>query len=314
MRARDHAAACPAPARPAAPASGRAPPCSPSRRENRCPARRASRARRLARSTPATPIWENPSSRPQPRSCASRASPSRTWDSCIAVLPILGTRLVHWPDEAACAASAAALAGARRRSRDAFIELHGPLGAGKTTFVRHLLHALGVDGRVKSPTYAVMEPYERPGHGGFAIAHFDFYRFDDPQEWEDAGFRDVFAEPGLKLVEWPEKAAGAAAALRPAPRPSLPRRAERGARRCGSRRSAPRGEELLRMTVSASRRQALRAHGRARPAARRARARLRRRDRRRARLAGRRLHARDDRVRRGARRRSTSWPRTRRAW
>ena len=87
----------------------------------------------------------------------------------------------------------------------AFIELHGPLGAGKTTFVRHLLHALGVQGRVKSPTYAVMEAYELHG---MAIAHFDFYRFNDAQEWEDAGFRDVFAAPGLKLAEWPEKAAG----------------------------------------------------------------------------------------------------------
>jgi len=85
----------------------------------------------------------------------------------------------------------------------------GPLGAGKTTFARHLLAALGVEGRVKSPTYTLMEPYRSdPGHGGFPIAHFDFYRFEDPQEWEDAGFRDVFAAPGLKLVEWPDKAAG----------------------------------------------------------------------------------------------------------
>ena len=90
---------------------------------------------------------------------------------------------------------------------DAFVELHGPLGAGKTTFVRHLLAALGVEGRVKSPTYTLMEPYRSDaGRGAFAIAHFDFYRFDDDREWEDAGFRDVFAEPGLKLVEWPEKA------------------------------------------------------------------------------------------------------------
>ncbi|MCE9657042.1 MAG: tRNA (adenosine(37)-N6)-threonylcarbamoyltransferase complex ATPase subunit type 1 TsaE [Burkholderiales bacterium] len=119
---------------------------------------------------------------------------------------ILGTRLVHWGDEAACAASAAALAG-HPALADAFIELHGPLGAGKTTFARHLLAALGVAGRVKSPTYTLMEPYRSDAaHGNFAIAHFDFYRFDDAQEWEDAGFREVFAEPGLKLVEWPEKA------------------------------------------------------------------------------------------------------------
>ncbi|MEO5844715.1 MAG: tRNA (adenosine(37)-N6)-threonylcarbamoyltransferase complex ATPase subunit type 1 TsaE [Caldimonas sp.] len=93
--------------------------------------------------------------------------------------------------------------------RDAFIELHGPLGAGKTTFARHLLHGLGVAGAIKSPTYALMEPYQASAvTGGFDIAHFDFYRFDDPEEWEDAGFREVFANPGLKLVEWPEKAAG----------------------------------------------------------------------------------------------------------
>jgi len=85
--------------------------------------------------------------------------------------------------------------------------LHGDLGAGKTTLVRHLLRALGVPGRIKSPTYAVVEPHEAPG---LAIWHFDFYRFNDPQEWEDAGFRDLFAAPGLKLAEWPEKAAGLA--------------------------------------------------------------------------------------------------------
>jgi len=88
--------------------------------------------------------------------------------------------------------------------RNAFIELHGDLGAGKTTLVRHLLRALGVQGRVKSPTYAVVEPYEV---AGLNIWHFDFYRFGDPREWEDAGFRDVFASPGLKLAEWPQNAA-----------------------------------------------------------------------------------------------------------
>jgi tRNA threonylcarbamoyladenosine biosynthesis protein TsaE len=123
-------------------------------------------------------------------------------------LPILGTRLSHWPNQAACAADAARLAG-HAALRNAFIELHGPLGAGKTTFVRHLLQALGVQGRVKSPTYALMEPYELRRDGEpWSLWHFDFYRFDDAQEWEDAGFRDLFASRGLKLVEWPEKAAG----------------------------------------------------------------------------------------------------------
>jgi len=88
--------------------------------------------------------------------------------------------------------------------RLAFIELRGDLGTGKTTLVRHLLRALGVQGRIKSPTYAVVEPYELPG---LALWHFDFYRFNDPHEWEDAGFRDIFASPGLKLAEWPDKAA-----------------------------------------------------------------------------------------------------------
>jgi tRNA threonylcarbamoyladenosine biosynthesis protein TsaE len=123
-------------------------------------------------------------------------------------LSILLTRLLTWRDEAACASTAADLA--RRASLcEAFIELHGALGAGKTTFVRHLLRALGVPGRVKSPTYTVMEPYEVAGaNGPVPIWHFDFYRFNDPQEWEDAGFRDVFASTGLKLAEWPEKAEG----------------------------------------------------------------------------------------------------------
>ena len=86
--------------------------------------------------------------------------------------------------------------------------LHGQLGAGKTTFVRHLLRALGVTGRIKSPTYAVVEPYEVTASGQpLHIWHFDFYRFADPREWEEAGFRDIFASPGLKLAEWPEKAA-----------------------------------------------------------------------------------------------------------
>ena len=111
---------------------------------------------------------------------------------------------LHWPDEHATEAFAAALAQAPAL-RNAFIELHGDLGAGKTTLVRHLLRALGVQGRVKSPTYAVVEPYELPG---LNVWHFDFYRFSDPREWEDAGFRDIFASPGLKLAEWPDKAAG----------------------------------------------------------------------------------------------------------
>jgi tRNA threonylcarbamoyladenosine biosynthesis protein TsaE len=111
---------------------------------------------------------------------------------------------LHCRDESGTQQLAIALA-ASPALRHAFIELQGELGAGKTTLVRHLLRALGVQGRIKSPTYAVVEPYELPDRK-LNIWHFDFYRFSDPREWEDAGFRDIFASPGLKLAEWPEKA------------------------------------------------------------------------------------------------------------
>ena len=133
-----------------------------------------------------------------------------------------------WRDDVATQIFAQSLA-ASPHIRNAFIALHGELGAGKTTFVRHLLRALGVPGRIKSPTYAVVEPYEVAGlsqlgqlgqlgeaveaveavegQGSFNIWHFDFYRFSDPREWADAGFRDLFASPGLKLAEWPQNVA-----------------------------------------------------------------------------------------------------------
>lgn len=109
-----------------------------------------------------------------------------------------------WPNEAATAGWAQALA-EQPALHHAHIALYGDLGAGKTTFVRHLLRALGIEGRIKSPTYAVVEPY-RVEAAQLDIWHFDFYRFNDPDEWEEAGFRDIFASPGLKLVEWPDKA------------------------------------------------------------------------------------------------------------
>ena len=116
-----------------------------------------------------------------------------------------------WLDEAGTESFARTLAAQPAIGR-ALIELQGDLGAGKTTFVRHLLRSLGVSGRIKSPTYAVVEAYtlDAPAldavhNQGLAIWHFDFYRFNDPNEWEEAGFRETFASPGLKLVEWPEK-------------------------------------------------------------------------------------------------------------
>ena len=91
--------------------------------------------------------------------------------------------------------------------RQAFIvTLRGDLGAGKTTLVRYMLRALGVQGRIKSPTFALVESYNLPK---FPVYHFDLYRFSTPDQWFDAGFDDIFAGAGLMLVEWPEQAAGA---------------------------------------------------------------------------------------------------------
>ena len=116
--------------------------------------------------------------------------------------PILESRSIVWTTESDCAAFAESLA-RKGALLDAFIALEGPLGAGKTTFARHLLRALGAGGRIKSPTYALLETYDLQR---LQASHLDFYRFDDPHEWVDAGLREVFEQPGLKLVEWPEKA------------------------------------------------------------------------------------------------------------
>ena len=95
------------------------------------------------------------------------------------------------------------------------ISLEGDLGAGKTTFARHLIQALGYEGRVKSPTYTLCEPYpiqinsSNPSTATNITAHhFDLYRMRDPLEWQEAGFAEHFDQPGFCLVEWPEKADG----------------------------------------------------------------------------------------------------------
>ena len=104
------------------------------------------------------------------------------------------------PDEAATARLGAKLAGALAPGLR--IYLRGDLGAGKTTLARALLRALGFRGRVKSPSYALVELYSI---SSLDLYHFDFFRFGDPKEWSDAGFREYFHGDAVCLVEWPEK-------------------------------------------------------------------------------------------------------------
>ena len=85
------------------------------------------------------------------------------------------------------------------------VHLKGNLGAGKTAFCRAFLRACGVTGRIKSPSYALLETYKV---SNLYCYHLDFYRFNDPREWLDAGFRDLLRDDALVLIEWPEKAQG----------------------------------------------------------------------------------------------------------
>ncbi len=85
------------------------------------------------------------------------------------------------------------------------VYLRGDLGAGKTTFARALIQSLGYSGRVKSPTYGLLETYSV---GGLNILHLDLYRIDNPRDLEQLAIRDLFDEHSLLLVEWPEKGMG----------------------------------------------------------------------------------------------------------
>lgn len=88
------------------------------------------------------------------------------------------------------------------------LHLTGNLGAGKTTLVRGMLRALGHAGAVKSPSYALVEPYEL---SSLHLYHFDLYRIKDPQEWLSSGFREYFGPDAACVVEWPERAGSALA-------------------------------------------------------------------------------------------------------
>ena len=114
----------------------------------------------------------------------------------------LALRTLHLPDEAATDALAGQLAplvsGAAGLPAGGRIHLQGDLGAGKTAFARALLRACGIRGRIKSPSYALLESYKI---FNLYLYHFDFYRFSDSREWLDAGFRDLLREDAVVLIE-----------------------------------------------------------------------------------------------------------------
>ena len=108
-------------------------------------------------------------------------------------------------DESNTCALGAALANILEKGLD--IHLKGDLGAGKTTLTRALLRAVGYQGRVKSPTYTLVEPYSILLHGEqVELLHFDFYRMSCAEEFFDAGFRDTLNASTIRVVEWAERA------------------------------------------------------------------------------------------------------------
>lgn len=110
----------------------------------------------------------------------------------------------HLPDEAATGRFGLLLAQALT-AEGGVILLEGDLGAGKTSLVRATLHGLGYEGRVVSPSYTLIEPYQL---GSMRIFHMDLYRLSDAEELEYLGIRDINPDNDLLFVEWPCNGAG----------------------------------------------------------------------------------------------------------
>ena len=132
----------------------------------------------------------------------------------------------HLPDAAATEAFGAELAQSLRSREGVVIYLRGDLGAGKTTLVRGLLRALGVQSRVRSPTYTLMEPYRA---GERSVIHLDLYRITDPLELGNLGLADYSPKTTWWLIEWPERGGS----LLPPPDLDLTLRVDRQGREVG---------------------------------------------------------------------------------
>jgi tRNA threonylcarbamoyladenosine biosynthesis protein TsaE len=145
------------------------------------------------------------------------------------------------PDEDATLRLGEACAAGAARGR--VLHLRGELGAGKTTLVRGLLRGLGHPGRVKSPTYTLVEPYTDLR---LNLYHFDFYRFKDRSEWLSSGFREHFNPESLCIVEWPERAGD----LLAAPDLEIHLHYEGEARRAALAAHSPAGEAWLDSVLS----------------------------------------------------------------